>query len=89
MTVIGPQRKQNQVSDPKERELYIVGENWIDENQKVEMSVPEGKEFNTPYPIPTPPQKSQNKSIIEQLEKKKSKISRLGFSEKKEFKKPN
>ena len=37
---------------PKEKKLYKPEENWIDENQEVKMSVPEGKEFNTPYPIP-------------------------------------
>tara|TARA_R110001599_G_scaffold105258_2_gene266348 strand:+ start:468 stop:1610 length:1143 start_codon:yes stop_codon:yes gene_type:complete len=37
---------------PKEKKLYKPEKNWIDENEEVKMSVPEGKEFNKPYPIP-------------------------------------
>lgn len=36
---------------PKEKKLYKPKENWIDKNQEVKMSIPEGKEFNKPYPI--------------------------------------
>ncbi len=68
---------------PKEKKLYKPKENWIDENQKVKMSVPEGKEFNTPYPIPSPPKPQKSNKEIEELEKKKEKINRLGFTEKK------
>lgn len=68
---------------PKEKKLYKPEENWIDKNQDIKMSVPKGKEFNKPYPIPTPPNESSNKGEIENLEKKISKINRLGFTEKK------
>ena len=37
---------------PKEKKLYKPEKNWIDENEEVKMSVPEGKESNKPYPIP-------------------------------------
>ena len=62
---------------PKEKKLYKPEENWIDENQEVKMSVPEGKEFNKPYPIPEPPQ--PNKEEIEKLEKEKVRVHKQGW----------
>jgi len=68
---------------PKEKKLYHPEENWIDKNQDIKMSVPKGKEFNKPYPTPSPPKESSNKGEIEKLQQKISKINRLGFTENK------
>ena len=62
---------------PKEKKLYKPEENWIDENQEVKMSVPEGKEFNKPYPIPETPK--PNREEIEKLEKKIDQIKGSGM----------
>ena len=58
---------------PKEPKIYIAKKNWIDKNQEIKMSVPEGKEFNTPYPIPTPPPSNVNK--IKSLEEEIKRIN--------------
>ena len=62
---------------PKEKELYITGENWIDENQQIKMSAPEGKEFNKSYPIPKPSPTTEEK--IKGLEAKIKDVKRSGW----------
>ena len=62
---------------PKEKKLYKPEENWIDKNQEVKMSVPKGKEFNKPYPLPEPPK--PNKEEIEKLEKEKVRVHKQGW----------
>jgi hypothetical protein len=58
---------------PKEKKLYKPKENWIDKNQEVKMSIPEGKEFNKPYPIP------DLKEKIEKLEEKVIHVKKQGW----------
>ena len=62
---------------PKEKKLYKPEENWIDKNQEVKMSIPKGKEFNKPYPLPEPPK--PNKEEIEKLEKQKVRVHKQGW----------
>ena len=62
---------------PKEKKLYKPKKNWIDENQEVKMSVPEGKEFDKPYPLPEPPK--PHKKEIEKLEKEKVGVHKQGW----------
>jgi hypothetical protein len=62
---------------PKEKKLYIAKKNWIDENQQIKMSVPEGKEFNKSYPLPKPSPSTKEK--IKDLEKEIIKVHKQGW----------
>ena len=62
---------------PKEKKLYKPKENWIDENQEVKMSIPEGKKFDKQYPLPEPPK--PHKEEIKKLESDIMQIKGAGW----------
>ncbi len=66
---------------PKENELYVKQENWIDRNQKKETK--EGVVVNQPKKETTPKNtKSSNREAIKKLEIEKTKASESGLIEK-------